>query len=168
MGILAWFLESGRSACQRIGGSIGQQQDVLARHMQRPEFLHTHHGDSVRGGPSPRRPFLLGMAFANRPKRGRIQGAHLLMLQGLVALLRDPSALMEHGQRIMEGHRPSDLLDALLRQDSDTEYGRITSVDEPEGGEDDMPDLGDDLALDAIPREVTPDLQPVLPNCGLW
>ena len=111
---------------------------------------------------------LIGTAFANLPKRGRIQGAHLLMLQGLVALLRDPSALMEHGQRIMEGHRPSDLLDALLRQDGDTGNGRVTSVDEPEGGEDDMPDLGDDLALDTIPREVMPDLQPVLPNCGLW
>jgi hypothetical protein len=111
---------------------------------------------------------LIGTAFANLPKRGRIQGAHLHMLQGLVALLRDPSALMEHGQRIIEGHRPSDLLDALLRQDGDTENGRITSADEPEGGEDDMPDLGDDLALDAIPREVMPDLQPVLPNCGLW
>jgi hypothetical protein len=31
-----------------------------------------------------------------------------------------------------------------------------------------MPDLGDGIALDAIPREVMPDLQPVLPNCGLW
>jgi len=111
---------------------------------------------------------LIGTAFANLPKRGRIQGAHLLMLQGLVALLRDPSALMEHGQRIMEGHRPSDLLDALLRQDGDTGNGRVTSTDEPDGGEDDMPDLGDDLALDTIPREVMPDLQPVLPNCGLW
>ncbi|WP_035067973.1 DUF3150 domain-containing protein [Nitratidesulfovibrio termitidis] len=111
---------------------------------------------------------LIGTAFANLPKRGMIQGAHLLMLQGLVALLRDPSALMEHGQRIMEGHRPSDLLDALLRQDGDTGNGRIASADEPEEGEDDMPDLGDDRALDAIPREVMPDPQPVLPNCGLW
>lgn len=111
---------------------------------------------------------LIGTAFANLPKRGRIQGASLLMLQGLVALLRDPSALMEHGQRIIEGHRPADLLDALLRQDGNTENGRITSADEPERGEDDMPDLGDDLALDSIPREVMPDLQPVLPNCGLW
>lgn len=83
----------------------------------------------------------------------------------LCCAIRPPS--LEHRQRIIEGHRPSDLLDALLRQDGSTENGRIASADEPEGGEDDMPDLGDDLALDGIPREIMPNLQPVLPNCGL-
>lgn len=37
-----------------------------------------------------------GPAFASLPRRGKIQGASLLMLQGLVALLRDPAALTEH------------------------------------------------------------------------
>lgn len=61
-------------------------------------------------------------------------------------------------------------LSRVLRQDGDAENGRVTSADEPEEGEDHMPDLGDDLALEAIPREVMPDLQPVLPNCacGRW
>ena len=57
---------------------------------------------------------LIATAFREIPKRGAIRGALLLMLQGLVSLLRSPADLLEHGQKILEGRQPHDVLAALL------------------------------------------------------
>jgi hypothetical protein len=46
---------------------------------------------------------LLDTAFRTIPKRGAIAGSILLMLQGLVSLLQNPQALLEHGQMILDG-----------------------------------------------------------------
>ena len=100
---------------------------------------------------------LIHTAFEHLPKRGRIEGANLLMLQGLVSLLRDTDALIEHGQKIMDGTTSKDLLSLLVE------------------GQGEMPELDvqDDLdivaAVDDLPP-IFPDIpmQPVMPNCGLW
>ncbi len=57
---------------------------------------------------------LLESAFAMIPARGRIRGSELIMLQGLICLLRDPTALIEHAQKILEGNTPDDILQGLL------------------------------------------------------
>ncbi|CCH49475.1 DUF3150 domain-containing protein [Pseudodesulfovibrio piezophilus] len=46
---------------------------------------------------------LLETAFNRVPKRGHIQGSALVMLQGVVSLLRDPTTLVAHGQKILDG-----------------------------------------------------------------
>lgn len=59
---------------------------------------------------------LIDAAFNSIPKRGAIQGNLLIMLQGLVYLMQNPQALLEHGQLILDGHRATnDLLDSLLQ-----------------------------------------------------
>ena len=100
---------------------------------------------------------LIHTAFEHLPKRGRIDGANLLMLQGLVSLLRDTDALIEHGQKIMDGTTSKDLLSLLVE------------------GQGEMPELDVQGDLDIVAAvndmpPVFPDIpmQPVLPNCGLW
>jgi len=100
---------------------------------------------------------LIHTAFEHLPKRGRIEGANLLMLQGLVSLLRDTDALIEHGQKIMDGTTSMDVLSFLVE------------------GQGDMPELGVQDELDMVSSvddmpPVFPDIpmQPVMPNCGLW
>lgn len=60
---------------------------------------------------------LLTTAFNQIPPKGYIQGADLLLLQGVVNLLRDPDALIEHAQKILDGENTSDVLDGLLFND---------------------------------------------------
>jgi len=100
---------------------------------------------------------LIHTAFEHLPKRGRIEGANLLMLQGLVSLLRDADALIEHGQKIMDGTTSTDVLFLLVE------------------GQGDMPELGVQDDLDIVSRvddmpPIFPDIpmQPIMPNCGLW
>jgi hypothetical protein len=58
---------------------------------------------------------LLATAFASIPKRGIIKDSTLVMLQGLVSLLRNPEALLEHGQMILEGNKQAqDVLGSFL------------------------------------------------------
>lgn len=58
---------------------------------------------------------LLSTAFASIPKRGAIKDSTLIMLQGVVSLLRNPDALLEHGQMILEGNKQaSDILGGFL------------------------------------------------------
>ncbi len=58
---------------------------------------------------------LLDTAFRSIPKRGAITGSTLIMLQGLVSLLQNPQALMEHGQMILDGRKNSHkILESLL------------------------------------------------------
>jgi hypothetical protein len=100
---------------------------------------------------------LIHTAFEHLPKRGRIEGANLLMLQGLVSMLRDTDALVEHGQKIMDGTTSMDVLSFLVE------------------GQGDMPELGVQDESDMVSSvgdmpPVFPDIpmQPVMPNCGLW
>lgn len=58
---------------------------------------------------------ILHMALSRLPKKGTIAGTDLLMLQGLVCLLRDPNALIEHSQKVIEGYGPATVLDSILR-----------------------------------------------------
>ena len=99
---------------------------------------------------------LLETAFASLPRRGKIQGASLLMLQGLVALLRDPAALTEHGQMLIEGRAPGALLDDLLRQPP------LVSL------KDDLVDIGPEFEADLGSTPVDLNPQPVLLSHGLW
>jgi len=115
---------------------------------------------------------LIQTAFASMPRRGKIQGGHLLMLQGLVALLRDPEALIEHGQRIIEGCTPAVILDGLLAG-GNTQVSPCPVPGQQELGQDMLVDIGE--ILDAEDGPIFPeDLpgarppQPVLPSCGLW
>lgn len=58
---------------------------------------------------------LLDTAFRSIPKRGAITGSTLVMLQGLVSLLQNSQALMEHGQMILDGRKNSrNILESLL------------------------------------------------------
>ena len=56
---------------------------------------------------------LIETAFKSMPKRGLINGPHLVLLQCLVALLRDPMSLLEHGQKVIDGHSPNQVLQTL-------------------------------------------------------
>lgn len=59
---------------------------------------------------------LLSTAFASIPRRGAIKDGTLIMLQGLVSLLRNPDALLEHGQMILEGNKQAgDILGGFLQ-----------------------------------------------------
>ena len=91
---------------------------------------------------------LIQTAFDSLPKRGRIDGANLLMLQGLVSLLRDADGLVEHGQMVIDGTTSRDVLGLLLVKD---EIREPTPVPE-----------------DITQIRIIPPPQAVLPNCGLW
>jgi hypothetical protein len=100
---------------------------------------------------------LIHTAFEHLPKRGRIEGANLLMLQGLVSLLRDTDALIEHGQKIMDGTTSTDALGMLVE------------------GQGEMPELGvqEELGIVSTVDDLPPifrdiPMPPVLPSCGLW
>lgn len=92
---------------------------------------------------------LIHVAIENLPKRGKIEGAHLIMLQGLVALLRDEDALFEHGQLILDGTSSKSVLHLLMES--------------PTVSEDTVPE--DDLSMPVFPDIP---LQPIMPSCGLW
>jgi len=100
---------------------------------------------------------LIHTAFEHLPKRGRIEGANLLMLQGLVSLLRDTDALIEHGQKIMDGTTSKDLLSLLV--EGQGEMPELDVQDEADivAAVDDLPPIFPDIPM-----------QPVMPNCGLW
>ncbi len=100
---------------------------------------------------------LIHTAFEHLPRRGRIEGANLLMLQGLVSLLRDTDALVEHGQKIMDGTTSKDLLSLLV--EGQGEMPELDVQDEADivAAVDDLPPIFPDIPM-----------QPVMPNCGLW
>jgi hypothetical protein len=56
---------------------------------------------------------LMDEALSCVPKRGLIRGRSLLVLQGLVSVLRDPVAMRGHGQKILGGQTPSDMLPTI-------------------------------------------------------
>lgn len=96
---------------------------------------------------------LLDTAFRSIPKRGAISGSVLIMLQGLVSLLQNPQALMEHGQMILDGRKNSHkILESLLLAECavqvEAEKHNEDSQEEP---------LFDDATL-----------LPVIESHGLW
>ncbi|XPV75780.1 MAG: DUF3150 domain-containing protein [Desulfovibrio sp.] len=56
---------------------------------------------------------LLETAFNSIPSKGPIEGADLIMLQGVVSLLREPATLLEHGQKMLDGQKATDVLHEL-------------------------------------------------------
>ena len=99
---------------------------------------------------------LLDTAFRSIPKRGAITGSILLMLQGLVSLLRNPEALMEHGQMILDGRKNSHkILESLLLAECAAQVEAEGDAEAEENGLDEP--LFDGAAL-----------PPVIESCGLW
>ena len=96
---------------------------------------------------------LLDTAFRSIPKRGAITGSTLVMLQGLVSLLQNPLALMEHGQMILDGRKNSrKILESLLLAEC------AVQVESERRKE----DLREDALFDDAP------LLPVIESHGLW
>ena len=96
---------------------------------------------------------LLDTAFRSIPKRGAITGSTLVMLQGLVSLLQNPQALMEHGQMILDGRKNSHkILESLLLAEC------AVQVESERRKE----DLREDALFDDAP------LLPVIESHGLW
>lgn len=86
------------------------------------------------------------------PKKGNIVGADLLLLQGLVCLLKDSKALLEHAHKITQGYGPATVVDYLASSD-------LTADEEP------MPILGQDMADDFPLVDV---VKVEIPSMGLW
>ncbi len=99
------------------------------------------------------------------PKKGNITGPDLLLLQGLVCLLKDSTALVGHAQKVIEGYGPAFVLDALLAGPDtlstlDSADGQVDST--ADGEPDDAPILLDIPVTDrAFPH-------PAIPSLGLW
>lgn len=84
---------------------------------------------------------LVNTAISNVPRKGFITGASLIMLQGMVSMLRDPEALIEHARMVMENHDPLSVLESFTgvfggenEQDtaSETESQQPVSETKPE------------------------------------
>lgn len=90
------------------------------------------------------------------PKKGNIVGADLLLLQGLVCLLKDSKALLEHAHKITQGYGPATVVDYLASVDL---VGQELSEEEP------MPILEEDLAEDFPLVDV---MKVEIPSMGLW
>jgi hypothetical protein len=58
---------------------------------------------------------LIGSAIDRIPARGQIDGTQLLMLQGLVGLLSDTSALIAYAQEILDGRSQDAVLDLITQ-----------------------------------------------------
>ena len=104
-------------------------------------------------------------ALQRMPKKGNITGTDLLLLQGLVCLLKDSTALVGHAQKVVEGYGPAFVLDALLAgpgvtHESDHPGGQMD--DTVDGGMDDEPILPDISVVDSALTH------PAIPSLGLW
>ncbi len=98
---------------------------------------------------------LIDAALATLPAKGPIAGGDLIMLQGLVCLLRDPAALIEHGQKIIDGQTPDQMLRQLVtRQPAPC----VAAADDEEETEDD----------DAPFADVSHEPMPQVDSLGLW
>lgn len=102
-------------------------------------------------------------ALLRMPKKGNITGPDLLLLQGLVCLLKDSTALVGHAQKIIEGYEPNFVLDALLAgPDIIPEIDGFTAQLDSSLDEDDMPVLPDIAeGNSALPHAS-------IPSLGLW
>ena len=102
-------------------------------------------------------------ALLRMPKKGNITGPDLLLLQGLVCLLKDSTALVGHAQKIIEGYEPNFVLDALLAGPGIIpEIDGFTAQLDSSLDEDDMPVLPD-IAVGGSTLS-----HPSIPSLGLW
>ena len=132
---------------------------------------------------------IIAAAFKRLPARGNIEGANLIMLQGLVCLLRDKEALVRHAQTLIDGYGPATVLDALLAAPVSASRGQDAPAAEdapavsasvydadadgqmPKLDVDVPPDGNTDNSADDAP--VLPEVLPGAPNpaissMGLW
>ena len=97
------------------------------------------------------------------PPKGNITGTDLLLLQGLVCLLRDSSALLIHSQKLIAGYGPATVLDALLAGhtsvQSNVPVDEVATVDGLDVDMDEMPILPDIISPAPAPR---------INSLGLW
>ena len=103
-------------------------------------------------------------ALQRMPKKGNITGTDLLLLQGLVCLLKDSTALVAHAQKVVEGYGPAFVLDALLAGPGVIPElgGNSMQIDGVVDGDDDEPILPDISVADStLPH-------PAIPSLGLW
>ena len=100
---------------------------------------------------------LLDAALASLPDKGPIAGGDLVMLQGLVCLLRDPAALVEHGQKIIDGQTPEDALHGLVALPIGNPSTPFPDDEDPEDEE--SPFAEGDLQ---------PSGEPQIDSLGLW
>ena len=103
-------------------------------------------------------------ALQRMPKKGNISGTDLLLLQGLVCLLKDSTALVGHAQKVIEGYGPAFVLDALLAGPGVIPElgGNSMQIDGVVDGEDDEP------ILPCIPVVDSGLPHPAIPSLGLW
>ena len=96
---------------------------------------------------------LLETAFRSIPRRGAIKGSMLIMLQGLVSLLQNPTALVEHGQMILDGRKNSHkVLESLFLQECAEQV--VAEEEEAQG--------------DQVPEMAAAQVPPVIESHGLW
>ena len=116
---------------------------------------------------------IIQTALKRLPAKGNINGADLLMLQGLVCLMRDSDALVLHAQKLIDGYGPATVLDALLAGNA-LQSGESSSMSDPAS----MP-VPDEKADGQTPEQDMPDLpnfvpgvpnapNPSIPSMGLW
>ncbi|GFM38043.1 DUF3150 domain-containing protein [Desulfovibrio psychrotolerans] len=105
---------------------------------------------------------LLQTAFSAVGRKGHIMGPTLLMLQGLVSLLRDPEALLEHAQSMLDGRNPDDILAGFTGPGSLVLSGNGETI----GAQEDYADVQDEGA-DEMPMAPLP-IGPQLDSLGLW
>ena len=99
---------------------------------------------------------LLDTAFRSIPKRGAIRGSTLIMLQGLVSLLQNPQALMEHGQMILDGRKnPHKVLESLFMAECTVQTEEEANTESGEDGQ-------------TGPVFANGTLTPVIESHGLW
>lgn len=103
-------------------------------------------------------------ALMRIPKKGNITGPDLLLLQGLVCLLKDSTALVAHAQKVIDGYGPAFVLDNLLAgadniHMADGSAGRMDGIVDEEDSDPVLPDIP--IAESALPH-------PAIPSLGLW
>jgi len=90
---------------------------------------------------------LILTALHSIPKRGPICGSILIMLQGLVSLLQNPQAVLEHGQMILDGRKNTQgILENLMLQESSAQVNFENGLDAEEQAE----PLFDDVLLPLV------------------
>ncbi len=95
---------------------------------------------------------ILQLALSRVPKRGNISGPDLLALQGIVCLLRDTPALIQHAEAVIQNGSAS-ALDALLQSEN------VDNASDP---------LMDFTPEDDMPFVAVPLVAANIPSLGLW
>jgi len=108
---------------------------------------------------------IVRMAMKRVPKKGNIIGDDLLTLQGVVCLLRDTKALLQHAEKVISGYGPATVLDALLA-------GAQHSAPSPHPDADACGDTAEMEPMEANDDEpqFAPSIPPAaqIPSMGLW